>query len=126
MNLIANGSHFSFLFCCCFFFLNFLSYTGLVIQVHIVKYFFTSLSPFYSFFVFCIRTCEKFTLVNYIVFLVFFCYAALHICVGWSGFCVYCAGTVRFFPQLWLTFFFPANNSQRQGISPNLRFLLDM
>ena len=113
MNLIANGSHFSFLFCCCFFFLIFLLYRGR----HSSSYseiFFTSLSPFYSFFVFCIRTCEKFTLVNYIVFLVFFCYAALHICVGWSGFCVYCAGTVRFFPQLWLTFF-------SQQITPNVR-----
>ena len=37
MNLIANGSHFCFVVV--FFFLNFFSYTGLVIQVHIAKYF---------------------------------------------------------------------------------------
>ena len=34
--------------------------------------------------------------------------------VGWSCFCVYYAGKVRFLPQLWLNFSL-ANNSQRQG-----------
>ena len=29
---------------------------------------------------------------------------SLFICVSWSGFCVYCAGKVRFLPQLWLNF----------------------
>ena len=50
---------------------------------------------------------------------------SLLICLGWSCFCVYCAGKVGFLPQLWLHFS-PMNNSQRQGRSRNLRFLLDM
>ena len=58
----------------------------------------------YSYLVFCIRTCKTFAPVNYIVFLVFICHAALLICVGWSGFCVYCAGKVRFLPQWWFRF----------------------
>ena len=50
---------------------------------------------------------------------------SLFICVSWSGFCVYCASKVRLLPQLWLNFS-PENNSQRQGRSRKLRFLLDM
>ena len=125
LNLIKDGFHFSFLFCCCFF-LNFFhlyrarhpsSYTEIV---------FTSLSPFYSFFVLYIRTCEKFILVNYIVFSVFFCYAAQssYLCRLYC-FCVYCAGKVRFWPQLWLTFSL-TNNSQRQRMSTNFLFPLNM
>ena len=84
--------------------------------------FFLSISSFfsYSLFLFCIRTCEKFTLVNYIVFLVFFCYAALLICVGCRGFCDYWASKVKFLSQLWLTLS-PINNFQHQRISTNLR-----
>ena len=108
MNLIANGFHLSFLLLSLFFFFCFLNfffiYRALYPSWYIVT-FYTSSSPLYSYFLFCIQTCEKFTLVNYVVVFVVFCYAAQSfICVSWSGFCVYCASKVRFLPQLWLNF----------------------
>ena len=127
MNLIANGFHISSFCLVVVFFLVIPFSSGSSSKLICCNISYLSITSLfiYSYLVFCIRTRKTFAPVNYIVFLVFICHAALLICVGWSGFCVYFAGNVTFLPQGWLTFS-PANNSQRQGISANLRFLLDM
>ena len=106
-----NSEWFSFLLksCCvvlCFFFKTISLLSTSSSKLLYLNIFYLSIHHFIALlicFVFCILICKKFILVNYVVYLVFFCYAALFIRVRWSGFCVYCAGKVKnFFGCGWL------------------------
>ena len=83
---------------------------------------------FIHLFIFCILHSNIYVYTRKLYFLLsplLLCLSVFLFVSAGGGFCVYCAAKVRFLPQLRLTFS-PANNSQRQGISTNLRFLLDM